>query len=184
MVLATYVSAQTEQGRWMLSGKTGMNFNHSLSEILPRQTIQNSTTTSQFSITPAVGYFVADNLAVNLSANFESKKEDESSTKITQNSFSVLPGLVYYVPTNSQFRPFVEAGAGYAMTKISGGGNSGKLGGFAFGGGLGVSYFVNNYISIDLAAQYSQADLKPEGNTDAKLRTQGLTGLIGFSLFL
>lgn len=174
--------AQTEKGTWTLSGKTGMNFTHSFSEVLPRtQPIQTSTTVNQFSVNPSVGYFVADNLAVNLSSAFEYTEEDGANA--TQ--VSVLPGLIYYIPTQSQLRPFVQAGAGYGLisTKDSGQ-NTGKLGGFAFGGAAGVSYFINRYISIDLSAQYMNMDLKDKDVQDAKLKVQGITGMIGFSLFL
>ncbi len=183
VVLSTYVSAQTEQGRWMLSGKTGMHFSHSFSEVLPRtQPIQTSTTINQFSINPSFGYFVADNLAVNLSSNFMSTKQDGYTA---ENQLSVLPGLIYFLPTTSQLRPFVQAGAGYTLSSVNNdSSNTTKFGGFAFGGGVGVSYFINRSFSLDLGAQYLQMDLKNKDNSSLKLRGQSLTGLIGFSLFL
>lgn len=175
--------SQTEQGRWILSGKTGLHFTHTFSEQLPRtEPIQTTSTLNQFSINPSFGYFVANNLAVQLSTTYEYKNLDDNAT---QNDFIVLPELVYFIPTNKPLRPFIQAGAGYSFTNTKDSGNSiTKYGGFTFGGGLGVSYFVNKYFSVDLGGQYTNMNLKNKNVSTVKIKSQSVSGLVGLSIYL
>ncbi|UOR04096.1 acyloxyacyl hydrolase [Hymenobacter aerilatus] len=169
--------AQTEQGTRVL-GLSGGNF-----------TFQSDRNVANYagSLTPSVGTFVADNIALGVAVPFElrhSKIKRGVSSKTNTYSLGVTPWLRYYIPSESRHRLFGEIGAGVAFeraaTKIGGDKNGDTS--FLFLGniGAGYSYFITPQLGLEGVLSYGQ-------NTAAKESqiSRGTLGLnIGFRFYL
>ena len=155
VLLSSVAFSQTEKGKWTVSGNTSLQILNSSNGD------DNSTTVT---LNPSAGYFVANNLAVGASLALTSQEG--------ASSFSILPTAIYYFPTASQVKPYLQAGIGYGNVKVSGF----SMGGLAIGGGAGIAYFINKNVSLDLGLQYLRNDY--DGGI---LNTFG--GVVGFSLF-
>ena len=130
-------TAQTSKSTWMLGG--GAGFNSSKPD--------GASSTSTWNLSPSLGYFVMDNLALG------------ASVSIADNGGG----------TKSNFGPFVR----YYFTSL---GKSAKLFGNVganfgdyteFGVKAGVAYFLNSSIALETALGYSK-------NTTAKVSNIGL----------
>lgn len=85
-MLTSSAFAQTTTGNMMIGGSFSINSGN-------QETTGDDVKTSSFSITPTLGYFVADNLAVGVNVGFNSNtyfNEDK------QTSFNVGPFVRYY----------------------------------------------------------------------------------------
>ncbi len=187
MILATMaLSAQTERGRFMISGQTALDFSY-LSDDTKNVRSTGGTIGQEsyiLNISPAVGYFVADNFAILLQGEYI-KEDSDYENKMSQ--FSIIPSLSYYMPTNGPLRPFVMAGIGYAnVTQYLPYNNTTarhSFSGYTWSGGLGLAYFINNWISLSLSLQYSDINTSYSGDTSLKIKARGLGAGVGFSLF-
>ncbi len=191
MLFAGSAYAQTEKGNYLISARSSLNFNYSKSKVQGSLVFPDGHSQADyaFSISPALGAFVVDNLAFTFQVSYSMKDEDTNNT-ISQ--LSLLPGLIYYVPTGVMVRPFLQVGGGYVDATIkkassSGGYNIEPSKGYALAGGLGIAFFVKENISIDLTGQYMA--IKPfksgvfNSGSFSSERTSGISGSIGFSFF-
>ena len=112
LLLAGTAYAQTEKGRYLVSARSSLDFNYSKSNVQGSLVFPEgqSQTDYTFSISPAVGTFVIDNLAFTFQISYAMKDGD---TDDFTSQLSVLPGLLYYVPTGVMVRPFLQVGGGY-----------------------------------------------------------------------
>ena len=104
------------------------------------------TTNSNFSVGPALGYFVADNLAIGLSAGFSTERNrvnsysyyNPSFTERKNNTFSVGPFAQYYHLLTEQFGFAGTLSALYTRTRYDYAGinANGSYGSVANGNGL------------------------------------------------
>lgn len=191
LLLAGTAYAQTEKGRYLVSARSSLDFNYSKSNVQGSLVFPEgqSQTDYTFSISPAVGTFVIDNLAFTFQISYAMKDGD---TDDFTSQLSVLPGLLYYVPTGVMVRPFLQVGGGYVdvITKqesSNGGYNVGSHKGYALAGGLGFAFFVKENVSIDLTGQcmaikpFNSNRYSPEGSSSESI--SGISGSIGFSIF-
>ncbi len=169
-------NAQTEKGKWVISGQTNLSFAYNSSAEYMKS---YKTKSGTFTLQPAVGYFVATNLAVGLSAAYTYSKADFSEATST---LALMPQAEYYFPLEGKARPFVTIGGGYARHSE---GDSAifKYDGFAAGGGAGVALFLKNNISLDLGAHYTYTQLENIQKRGYYVKNNGLGFLAGFSLF-
>lgn len=186
--LTSIVFAQTEQGKLMVSGRTSLDFAYSKTK-MGGSSIPDNGEVSQdsynFSLMPALGYFVIDDFAVTLQTSYaiNNGKTDNQMSQLT-----LMPGVIYYIPTGSIVRPFVELGGGYAniSTKTpltSGGKATNSFNGYTIGGGVGAAFFIKENIAIELSGQYASVRTKFSGDSSIKMNISGFSGGIGFSLF-
>jgi len=75
-------------------------------------TYTSENTYNRFRITPAVGYFVADNLAIGLNLGYAISKDSDSDAQ-KETAFQVGPYVQYYKMLNEQFGLVGTLGAGY-----------------------------------------------------------------------
>ena len=106
------------------------------------------TKTSGFNISPKVGYFFSDNIALGAQLGYGSDKTQVSGTTTSENdalSFGVFGR--YYVSPSSQFAPFAQLGVAYQTEKdkIS----NVKNNGFGVGLSLGLNYFVSSHFALE-----------------------------------
>ena len=179
--------AQTERGKFAVSGRSSIDFIYSNTKF-KGSSIQGSEATGEtynFNIAPGLGYFVVNDFGISLQTSYAISN---GNTDSQMSQFSVLPGVIYYVPTGSIVRPFVQAGGGYVniSTKIplsSGGKATNWFNGYMLAGGVGVAFFVRENISIELAGQYASVKTSFSGDSSIKMNMDGFSGSIGFSLF-
>ncbi len=123
---AQIASAQTvNQGAWMIGGDAGFSS-------FKVKDADNSTTF--FNISPDLGYFIADDLAIGLGIDFQSVSFDGNSTS----SFSLGPSVRYYVADPI----FIQVGANLGLDEGAG---------TTLGAAVGYSWFLNNSVAIEPA---------------------------------
>lgn len=177
------MSAQTEKGRFTISGSTAVDLSY-VSKSLNGDGIGD--TSFNLNISPTAGYFVIDDLAIGVQANF-TYLDSDINDKSTQ--FSFIPTAQYYLPFGTVLRPSIQVGAGYiniSQSVPTGNNSSSRLsfGGFTWAAAVGVSYFINKSISLDLGVQYADINASYSGDTSIKVKTKGVGGTIGISLYL
>lgn len=160
LALFAAVNAQTEKGSWVAGGSTTLGFNNVTTKSKVGGNSYDGPKVSTLTLTPSVGYFVANNIAVGLDLGFVSITQKEDGDKLTQNTFQVMPTGTYYFKSDSKVLPYLGAGVGYASTtyKYSYGGQSEKetLDGFTWKAKGGIVYLVTPSIGLDLGLAFSQ----------------------------
>lgn len=180
-VLTFAANAQTEQGKIVVSGKTGLDFTSTKFQgYYDGEKVGDSEKTSNFSFTPSVGYFVIDNLAVGLGLSLDLSKDEDDDTQTT---FAVTPGVTYYFPLDGMIKPFLGANVGFASSTTKSGSTKEKTSGLTFGGGAGVAFFLKDNVSLDLGLGYQQVNLKDDDDKKAMIKAGGIGASLGFSLF-
>lgn len=140
-------------------------------------------------VTPKVGYFVMDNLAVGLDLIIISNKETQSDEfgeiETTTTGFGIGPFARYYFDNGL----FGEAlvGIGSTKTKTDGGlfgNNELKSSTFGFRIGAGYSFFLGEHVAIEPTVNYSWEDINPDGaSSDYKESISSIFLGIGISAY-
>ena len=188
LVFTNVILAQTEQGKIVLSGATGLQFVSSNIEWEYDGQSQGDYDQNSFSFMPSIGYFVMDNLAVGLAANFTSTTQKDEGDKYTVSSTMLLPTALYYFPVEGQFKPLLQVGAGLMSTKekysYDGDSDEDKMSGLALNFGGGAAYFINDYVSLNFGLSYTMANLKDSDDSDWVQKQGNFAANIGLSVFL
>lgn len=165
------VNAQTEKGSWVVGGSTTLGFNNATSKQKVGSNTSDGPKISTFTITPSVGYFVINKLAIGVDLGFTSitsKQEDDQmsayySAKSTVNTFSVMPTATYYFKSDSKLLPYLGAGLGFASSKIKydfsgpyGVDSEDKNNGFAWKVKGGLMYLITPSIGVDIGVTFNQ----------------------------
>ncbi len=159
------VSAQTEKGTWMVSGKSEISFNSVNTKVKYDGTELGEDKTSTFTFSPSASYFVINNLAVGLGLSYVHTKNED----VKSDTFVAMPQATYFFDTPGNVKPYFEAGIGYASNTMSDGDDEVKADGLAYGAGLGVAYFINPSVAFNLGLNYSGANL--QYSEDSKVKT-------------
>lgn len=193
------VNAQTEKGSWVAGGSTTLGFNNVNTTYKYQNQSTDGPKVSSFTITPSIGYFVIDKLAVGLDLGYTSTttKEDEVynnstySYKHTISTFSVLPTATYYFKSDSKILPYLGAGIGYSTSKTkqttsysTSFSTEETVGGFAWKGKGGIVFLVSSSIGVDLGLSYMANYGKLDSNNDVKVNTGTFGVNAGVSVFL
>jgi len=141
----TNVNAQEEQtfgfaeGDIILEGNVGFNSQND-------KNIEEES--SSFNISPKVGYFINDDLALGARLSYTSFKEEVAGTETEdQSGFGAgVFGRYYFLDLGERFKTFTEFGVGFASNKD-------KINDFdvnTIGAGLdlGINYFVTENIAL------------------------------------
>ncbi|WP_326983754.1 OmpW family outer membrane protein [Chryseobacterium sp. MYb264] len=185
-------NAQMTKGDWVISGNTGLGFNAQSSTVKANGESNDGPKISNFSITPSVGYFVIDGLAVGIDLGFNSNTNKFDGDKLTNTTFSVMPTATYYFNTGSKFFPFVGAGIGYATYKEKYSLSSGaafnadaKNDGLTWKAKAGVTYMATPSLGINLGLGFDQFYTKNTVlNTEVKTTRNNFGVNVGFSYFI
>lgn len=130
---------------------------------------------SEFTFSPAVGYFVSENIALGARLNVMSGKEEFGGAEDKMSGFGAeVFGRYYWTPA-SKFSVFGEAAVGFGTFKEEpAGGSETKVNAFGINAGVGVSYFLNSNWAIEAGwAGLGYNSAKVDGADDA-LNTFGL----------
>lgn len=189
------LQAQTNQGNFMIGAESdllGLNFS-TLKFKSDRSGFEEADADKvmSFNLSPKIGYFVVDNIAVGLDFTLATSRltEGTSDDETTQSLLAVGPFVRYYVPASTVL-PFVEVGAtvGRDKTKFEGGVFEGeyKSNILTFGGGVGVAAPLGDKVMLDIMAGYNSVITKDaEDNDDNDRMLTGNIGVnLGFTVFI
>lgn len=152
VMIAAAISSNAQdgfsKGSKFLSGSFGISSTDNKEEV---------TKTSSFSVSPSVGYFVSDNLAVGLGLGYGSSKVTiDGDTDSETNTLSFGGFGRYYFSPKSKFTMF---------------------------GHLGINYLSNDYVSDEYKTTGIDAFVAPGFNywVSNKLALEAVIGKLGFS---
>jgi len=179
LVLTTVMYAQTEKGKWYVSGSSDLSFSSVTSKFeYDGEEVGEGSDISQFNIKPSIGYFIADGLVLALSLDVETSKQDDYKS----NSFMVGPMLKYYFGS-SNVKPFIQGDIMFGSQTEDDGVDEAKLKTSGWDLGGGVAIFVNEYISVDLGLGYARGSITNKDDDKQKMIVKGLAFNGGFSLY-
>lgn len=186
-------NAQMTKGDWVISGDTGLGFNNVTTTVKVGDQSVDGPKVNTFSISPSVGYFVIDKLAVGIELGYINATTKYQGLKSKTSSFSVMPTATYYFTNSSKLVPFLGAGIGYASAKNSGeanfmgmiASNETTTDGLAWKVKGGVTYMATQSLGINLGVSYDQFSNKETiMNTDVKTNVKTFGVNVGFSYFI
>lgn len=188
--------SQTRQGNFVLSGGTDINLLFSNLDPHTNEGNNNRIKAQDYTINAGLGYFIFDNLAINISTSYEysySRKQlysDAQAEEDIQNTLGLIPSVTYYFPVKGDLKPTVSLGAGYISMKernnqqfTTPGFIVYRFGGLSLTAVAGASYFLNQSVSIDLGFQYSRNKLNDKINKN-RSQLQNIYGVLaGLSVY-
>ncbi|MCS3528786.1 outer membrane protein [Chryseobacterium sp. JUb7] len=186
-------NAQMTKGDWVVSGNTGLGFNNVSTTIKVGDQSVDGPKVNTFSISPSVGYFVIDKLAVGIELGYVNATTKYQGAKSKTSNFSVMPTATYYFTNSSKLVPFLGAGIGYASVKNSNDANfmgsvvssETTTDGLAWKVKGGVTYMATQSLGINLGVSYDQFSNKETiMNTDVKTNVKTFGVNVGFSYFI
>jgi len=134
-----------------------------------------------FDVSPSVGFFVSDNIAIGARLGYMSTKTNSGlpgEDDATANTFSIGAFGRYYATPASQFSMFVELGANYHSTTTNSGApgeEDAKNNGFGIALSPGVSYFMSENWALEASiAALSYNTDKPDFDGAESTNTFGL----------
>lgn len=188
LALFASMNAQMEKGSWVIGGSTSLGFNNVTTKHSSGNNSSTEPSVSTITLTPSVGYFVQDKLAIGVDLGLMSMSQKDGDYKYTVSTFSVLPTATYYFKSATKLVPYLGVGVGYASTKetetYNGSSDSYTVDGFAWKAKGGLIYLINPNVGVDLGVGYNQFTNKETVmGTDYKT-TVGTFGVnAGFSFF-
>lgn len=182
------LSAQTEQGKLLLGGKSNFSFTSMNNKWKTDNDDGDLGSQTEFEFAPQVGYFVADGFAVGLELpiSFVTEK-DEDDDKYKTNSIAIVPFARYYFG-QTNVKPYLHGGIGFGSAKFedveSSYENKMKL--FVYELAGGVAIFLNENVAIDLGLGYQSTTLRPDEDMDGDPRNiaSGVGFNVGFTISL
>jgi opacity protein-like surface antigen len=138
---------------------------------------------SSFNFSPAVGYFVSENIAIGAMLKISSAENVEVDLGPLGSGFvekfssfgADIFGRYYFTPAD-KFSVFAQAAVGFGSDKYEDGGDEIKASSFGINAGLGLSYFVSSNFAIEATwAGLGYNSYKFE-DADDSLNTFGLNG--------
>jgi opacity protein-like surface antigen len=148
MVIGAQLNAQTEQGRVLIGGTAGF-------ESTSTPAGEEKVTTTELNLSPYIGYFVIDRLAIGADINFElfgAEGEDNDATR-----FAIGPFVRYYFFTNESIGVFGQAGINYETLTV---GEGDGVSEFGFGAGVGADFFLNDNVAIEAIVRFQSSKIE------------------------
>lgn len=162
------VTAQTEKGKWFVSGLNILSFQAGTIKYSDDYESSKTTLTQfyygpsflygsmNFVNSPTINYGIIDKLSVGLFLNINmSSEKDEDDDKSKTSVFAVGPSVRYYFTDKNKFLPFAEGKFGFGSSSDKYGDNSASRSGlFAWYIGTGGTYFFTPKTGIDFTLGY------------------------------
>lgn len=190
------ISAQTEKGSFIISGQTNLGFASTTVKYKNDGQTFDGPKTNTFNISPSVGYFVINNLALGVALDFNSsttklktgtviESPDDpifiNGTKETQTTLSIIPNATYFF-SEGKTRPFLSAGLGLGNNKYKSNVNgSSSMNGLVWTANGGFIFLIAPSVSIDLGLGYANYSFKNDG---VKINSGAFGANAGISVFL
>jgi hypothetical protein len=183
----SFAFSQLNKGQWLVGGSAlGMYQFYSGAS--------NNSSSSNFQLTPDIGYFIADNLAIGirsslsiskydytyLTSNFNGTYQQTYITTSTINPMNILAGpfiRYYFLPKSSNVNFLMDAAYAYGFyeiiaTKIGTKTNNYNL-------SLGPVFMLNSHTSIMVIASYQYSKF-----ADSQLSRSNINFGVGFQIHL
>lgn len=181
----TIVFAQTSQGDWQVGGDVTASFGNSKSEFGGSSGPEDKV--NSISVSPRVGKFIVDNLAVGLGLGLSSSKvESEDGSFVNKsNSLMVAPYVRYY--TDGGFFGHGSVGFGSAKSTSESGGSEfeTKFSTFNWEIGPGYAYFISESVAFEGLLTYgSMTQTVKDSDPEQKDIFSGISFRIGCFVFL
>lgn len=129
---AIFAQAQTEKGTLLLGGDADFT-----------STSFGGASTTSYGISPNIGYFVAENIAVGARVGING---GESTT-----SYSITPfGRYYFLPIGSNAKLFGDASVGFQGSSVAG-----SKGSTVIGVQAGPAFFLNPNTALEVTARFA-----------------------------
>jgi hypothetical protein len=166
MFCAVSASGQTENGRFTIGGSADIS-----------EAIQYKLTDFNLSLAPSIGIFAIKNLVIGGHYSFtigstnNYNNATHTTSKLTTFVSDVGPLLKYYLGKKA-LKGVASFNAGYVVYTAIESGSLGNYNGFQVEGSLGMAYFFNPYISLEMAYYISAAGYQkilPETQTGLSL---------------
>lgn len=206
-LLAGYLdalNAQTRQGEFILGLSSGLGFTGygadfgtlGYTQVKYRDDSNGAFDETNrkigFTLTPRLGYFVSNSLAIGLDLDIAVSREKRLEQDLVNSTriWGVGPFARYYLP-GRKARPFFEISTSIAGIKRifeyenrEDGESKSSL--FSYGGGAGVAVPLGEKITFDFMLRYSSMQDKRQTDNprNAKTLTSGLGLKVGFMIYL
>jgi len=201
----TMLKAQTEQGTFFLGLSSSIGLSGPSTDLMSLEFSSSKeksdksgtneptpTKTSSFNLSPKVGYFIKNNLAVGLDVSMALYHSSQLSADYNSNNhitlFGAGPFVRYYIPTG-KILPFIELGGSLGLTnnkyEYFNNTDEYKQSISMLEGGVGVAVPLGERVSFDGMLDYRSITIKNTKNNPNNDRTvMGTIGLkVGFTIF-
>ncbi len=179
--IALAIPSQTYSGE-----RFGLRGHFELGGSLDFASISQSDTTlstSVFSISPYIGYFVASNIEIGLRP-FITIESPSTGNSRTQLAVFLAPAYNFHLQ-KSIVTPFVEGLIGYSSLDLPAASSTvpaTTVSGFAYGGRGGVKVQISDFGLLEIGIQYVSLARTPD-NAPKSNRENRLSVSVGFSVF-
>lgn len=163
------VNAQTDKGTVLLGGNVSYDYS---------KVVDVDGNAQTYAITPQVGYFVKDNLALGSGIGYAgSTVKDALDNKTIMGEFSIAPYARQYAG-NGDFKFFgqVAVPMGWGQSKVDGT-KVGTTERYGVAVSPGIAYFPTSKLGIELSVKglyYEYTSNKPEGGSKVGTNSFGL----------
>ena len=164
-------NAQITKGNWMVGGSG--NFTNYKSTFQSGNT-ETTQTGSALTISPNLGYFIIDNVALGsiVSFSFSNPSGDNNNSQ----GYGMSPFIRYYFrKSDKMINPFLQTSYGFSKGKSDSGGSNESTG-YTIKGGSAI--FFNSSVALELSLNYDSSKF----NSDVK--SNNFTVGIGFQIHL
>ena len=184
ILLSISSSAQFNKGRILAGGSAGYNSTTSKSKF-GSNSANTIAKSSEFSLTPQVGYIIIDNLAIGAGLDFSfisSKPEadiyDEMSTRLL-----FQPFVRYYIEPGIFFQGALGLGSQKDKQSYQGTSQEQKYAATNWSLAVGYALFLNDRVALEPMIGYRNSNLKVK-DSDTKYLDSGLFLKIGLQVYL
>ncbi len=141
LLCTTFAFSQTEKGNLLLGGTAGFDVQ-----------FEDPDNYISIDLSPELGFFVIDNLAVGAALSIQTSKAGDFKTS----AIGISPFGRYYFGSGMT-RIFVHGQVGYVTAKVDfGGGDDSTANGTLFHFGPGVSFFLNKHVAVEGILGYTK----------------------------
>lgn len=174
---------QTEKGRILIGGSSGLNFSSVNSKIKSPDLSIDAGKSSEFELSPQVGFFVADGFVLGFQIPVTISKQSDDNSEYSNSMVAFAPMARYYLG-KTNIKPYLQGSIGFgSMTvKVFSEKSSVGITLYHLGGGLGI--FLNKYVSLDLGLGYNSTESKNKENSDVKSVSSGISANAGLIIHI
>ena len=189
------LSAQTEQGKFLIGasssslGFKSQTVRYEYKEYEGQEDYSGEYDSSLFAITLQGGYFISDHILIGAKFPYEQQKLEDSEYKSLIKEISIEPFVRIYSSPINNLSPYITASMGFG--KIDNEYSSEyyynedyREDVFSYDFGIGLGLFITKSISLDFILLYSSTRVSDHEYEDFQDTTSGVSGNIGFSIFI
>lgn len=173
ILLTVSTNAQITKNNWMVGG----NISFTNSKTSPNDNSHSESTSNAFNVSPNIGYFIVNKLAVGASYQYNSEVIKSDMGKAKYKSDNLGPFIRYYLlKPEKTANIFLETSYNFSTMK--------EDKNTIFASKLGAVYFLNSSVGLELMLKYSIAKFKYHNDLIPDDTTKGLTLGLGFQIHL